>query len=83
MKSKTPRGPVPSLIGSTMGKPRRVSVARKSECKRCGELLEVGKNCIAIPKLGGSFQNLKRYCDECFHNILKKTQTDLDTLRKI
>jgi hypothetical protein len=81
MTNKTPKGPVPSLIGSTMGRPRRVRVERKSECKRCGVGLEAGKECIAIPKLGGAFQNLRRYCEKCYRAILEKTESDLETLR--
>lgn len=78
-----PKGPVPSLIGSTLGKPRRVPVQRKSECKRCGGAVEAGRDCIAIPQLGGSFQPLRRYCDDCYKSILEKTQSDLDILKTL
>jgi hypothetical protein len=80
MKNGKPKGPVPSLIGSTLGKPRRVPVEKKSTCKRCGAPILAGQNCVAIPQLGGSFSNLKRYCEECFKAILEKTKADLDQL---
>jgi hypothetical protein len=83
MKNGKPRGPVPSLIGSTLGRPRRVVVGKKSTCKRCGEPIIAGQNCVAIPKLGGAFTSLKRYCDGCYKAILEKTKTDLDRLMEL
>jgi len=80
MKTGKPRGPVPSLIGCTLGTPRRVPVEKKSKCKRCNAPILAGHNCIAIPQLGGSFSSLKRYCEECFKAILGKTKTDLEEL---
>jgi hypothetical protein len=80
MKKGKPRGPVPSLIGSTLGTPRRVPVERTSECTRCSVAIAAGRDCVAIPKLGGSFSSLKRYCDDCFKAILEKTEVDLDGL---
>ena len=80
MKKGKPRGPVPSLIGSTLGTPRRVPVKRKSDCRRCGAPIVAGQNCVAIPQLGGGFTNLGRYCEECFKAILEKTKTDLNEL---
>lgn len=81
--SGKPKGKVPSLIGSTLGTPRRVYVKNKSKCKRCNGVIETGQNCAAIPQLGGGFQSLRRYCEECFKRILQKTQNDLDEFKKI
>jgi hypothetical protein len=78
---KKPKGPVPSLIGSSNGKPKRIPVKRTSPCSRCESPIEGGGDCVGIPKLGSGFTNYKRYCDECFQAILEKTQLDLNELK--
>jgi hypothetical protein len=83
MKKSKPKGPTPSLIGSTLGSPKRVLVEKKSECNRCRSSIDAGQNCAAIPQLGGSFSSKRRYCEECFKTILEKTQADLDDLKRI
>lgn len=80
MKSTKPRGKTPSLIGSTLGAPRKNMVKGKSHCKRCKALIAKGVECYEIPQLGGSFSNYRRYCDGCFRSILEKTKSDLDAL---
>jgi hypothetical protein len=81
MTKKTPRGPIPSLIGSTNGRPRRAEVKRKSYCYRCNDGILAGTSCVEIPKLGSGFATPKRICDTCFQAILQKTTQDLDELR--
>lgn len=78
MKKRTPRGPVPSLIGGSNGRPQRVKVGKKSCCSRCHCEFSKGDTCISIPKLGGSFVGRRRVCDECYRGILKKTRVDLN-----
>ena len=80
MKSGKPRGKIPSLIGSTLGAPRKTVPDGTSKCKRCEERIPKGTECYEIPQLGGSFSNYKRYCDPCFKSILERTKADLDTL---
>jgi hypothetical protein len=80
MKSSKPRGRTPSLIGSTLGTPRKGLVERESHCKRCNAAISKGVECYEIPQLGGSFSNYKRYCDGCFRSILEQTKADLDAL---
>lgn len=75
-----PRGRSPSLIGSTLGTPKLVTIAKSTPCKRCGTALHKGLVCYAIPQLGGAFTNLRRYCTPCFRNILQKTKEDLESL---
>lgn len=82
MTKKTPKGPVPSLIGGTNGRPVRVEVQRRSECYRCDDEIVSGASCIAIPKLG-SFTNKRRVCDACYQAILKQTSEDLEKLRQL
>ncbi len=74
---------MPSLIGSSNGKPKRVDVLGPSHCSRCKIPLSKGQICIEIPKLGNSFSNPKRYCDECYQSILQKTEQDLEELKKL
>jgi hypothetical protein len=78
-----PRGPVPSLIGGANGKPQRVTVQRRCNCKRCDKELHSGEECIEIPQLGQSFNSKKRICNECFAKILEKTEKDLEILKSI
>jgi len=80
MKSNKPKGKTPSLIGSTLGKPRKGLVERESHCKRCDAVISKGIECYEIPQLGGSFSSYKRYCDTCFRSILVQTQADLDAI---
>ena len=81
MKKSNPRGPTPSLIGGTNGRPKRVPVTRLSKCYRCGDGLASGTECIEIPKLGTAYSTARRCCDACFKLILTKTESDLAELR--
>ncbi len=80
MKKNKPRGRTPSLIGGSLGSPRKCIVQKSCACKRCKASIQKGAECYEISQLGGSFSNYKRYCDDCFHSILEKTKTDLDLL---
>jgi hypothetical protein len=80
MKSAKPKGKTPSLIGSTLGAPRKRLVARESHCKRCNVCIPKDTQCCEIPQLGGTFSNYRPYCDECFLSILEQTKVDLDAL---
>lgn len=83
MKKSSPRGPTPSLIGGTNGRPKRATVKRLSQCYRCHGDLVMGSNCIEIPKLGQAYSTDRRVCDECFQLILRKTEEDLAEIRKL
>lgn len=77
-----PKGKTPSLIGSSNGRPRKVTVERKSECNRCSCEILVEQECFGIPKVG-SFTSLKRYCRTCFDNILEQTRKDLEEVKNL
>ena len=83
MKGRKPKGPVPSLIGGSNGRPKRVAVQRQSRCSRCHMLFVAGDTCVAIPKLGGAYSNAKRVCDKCFQRILEKTAKDFEEIRAL
>ena len=80
MKSSNskPKGKTPSLIGGSLGTPRKRLVQRASSCKRCGQTIQKGVECYEIPHLGGTFNDPKPFCDNCFRSILEKTKADLD-----
>lgn len=80
MSKRSPKGPVPSLIGGANGRPKLVLVQRVSKCWRCHEAIPSGRSCVAIPKLRGAYAAEKRVCDECFRRILEKTMADLEEL---
>ena len=83
MSKRKPRGPVPSLIGGSNGRPKRVDVQRQSKCSRCHVPFMAGETCIEIPKVGGAYSSAKRVCDECFQDILKKTGEDFEEVREL
>lgn len=78
-----PKGKTPSLIGSTLGRPKRVDVKRRSTCSRCACEIAAGSVCFGIPRLGGAFSNEARYCQGCYSQILDQTEKDLKALRAI
>ena len=83
MKNLNPKGKTPSLIGSSNGRPKRVTVERKSICCRCkGDILS-GQDCFGIPKAGSGFNSLRRYCKGCFQNVLVQSQKDLDEIKNL
>lgn len=81
MASKIPKGKTPSLIGSSNGRPKSVTVERKCKCRRCdGELL-AGTTCFDIPKTGGAFSSMRRFCGACYKKVLEQTEKDLADLK--
>lgn len=83
MKKIKPKGKTPSLIGGKNGRPKCILVERKSECARCKDEISAGVECIAIPQNNGPFSSPKRFCKECFANILLKTSEDLEEIKKL
>jgi hypothetical protein len=83
MTKTTPRGPTPSLIGGTNGRPRLRDVKKKSHCYRCNDEIASGQTCIEIPKLGTGYRSAKPVCGECFGLILKKTFEDLESIKAL
>jgi hypothetical protein len=83
MSKAKPKGPTPSLIGGTNGRPKRTVVQRRSECFRCHADLLAGTECVAIPKLGGAYSTERRICDACFKLVLAKTAEDLAEVGKL
>lgn len=82
MKKNKPKGKTPSLIGGTLGNPKKCVVQRACPCNRCKVTIRKDVECYEISQLGGSFSNYKRYCDDCFRSILDQTKSDLDNFFK-
>ncbi len=82
-ENKSPRGKTPSLIGSANGRPKRIIVQKKSECKRCHCDILVGHDCFGIPKATSSFGSIRRFCKECFYKIIEQTRVDLEELKTL
>lgn len=74
---------MPSLIGSSNGRPKRVQVLKASACSRCHADFVAGQTCIAIPKLGSGYSTPKRVCELCFQQILEKTAADFDAVKAL
>lgn len=83
MKINKRKGPTPSLIGSANGKPKRVEVLKKSKCSRCCVELLAGQTCIEIPKARSAYSASRRFCDDCYQGILKKTVEDLEAAKAL
>ena len=83
MKKQKPKGKTPSLIGSSNGRPTKVAVKAKCECKRCHSDILVGDDCFEIPRTGSGFRTSKRFCKECFQKVLIQTQKDLDEIKQL
>jgi hypothetical protein len=83
MTKVAPRGPTPSLIGGSNGRPKRVEVKKLSACYRCRDDLVKGMTCIEVPKLGGAYTSARRMCDECFKQMLSKTAEDLAEVARL
>jgi len=83
MNKAKPKGPVPSLIGGTNGRPARETVKQASKCSRCKGDFKKGDPCIEIPTHGGPFVKYKRYCDVCLQAILEKTYKDLEEVKAL
>jgi hypothetical protein len=82
MSKAKPKGPTPSLIGGTNGRPKLVQIERRSECFRCHDSLLAGTKCVAIPKLGGAYSSDRRICNSCYKLVLAKTAEDLTEVSK-
>lgn len=83
MTNQKPKGKTPSLIGSSNGRPKRITVERRSECCRCHKDICPGQDCFGIPKASSGFSSIKRYCKECFQNVIAQTYRDLEEIIKL
>lgn len=77
-----PKGKTPSLISGK--KPKKVKVKKRINCVRCKCAIEAGADCFGIPNIRVRFLSpIKKYCKQCFDNIIDQTQRDLDEARNL
>ena len=78
----SPKGKTPSLIGSSLGRPQRRTCGRRTPCRRCGRDIEKGQNCYDVPQPLKPRSTTRRFCTECFRNVLAQTKRDVKTLEE-
>jgi hypothetical protein len=77
------KGKTPSLIGSTLGRPRKELCGRETPCSRCGEPIAKGEDCFDVPQLRKPHASTRRFCSQCFANVLAQTRCDLEQLETL
>jgi hypothetical protein len=68
---------IPSLINGSAGRPTLKTAGKKCDCVGCGGGIIKGEKCFDIPNPRTSFSNPRRFCVECFRQVLAKTKADL------
>lgn len=81
--SKKARGKTPSLIGSSLGRPKMVAAGKRTPCSRCGADIAMGDKCFDVPRPDKPFNSSRRFCTECFSLVLEQTKTDLALLETL
>lgn len=77
------RGKAPSLIGSSLGRPKSVMAGKLCACGRCKSSIRKGDQCFDVPQLARSFSNTRRFCSICFASVLQQTRSDLAQLEAL
>ncbi|MCI4625763.1 MAG: hypothetical protein L3V56_07350 [Candidatus Magnetoovum sp. WYHC-5] len=78
-----PKGPTPSLISGSNGKPSMAIAGKERMCVRCKSKITKGDRCFEIPKVTAGFSSKKPFCQNCFRDILDKTEADLEECQKL
>lgn len=73
------RGRTPSLIGSGAGASKFVIAKGERTCRRCGEAIEGGEDCVQVGVAGS--MGHRTYCLGCYGDILGETGKQLQKLR--
>ncbi len=75
-----PKGKTPSLIGSSLGRPIKKICGRKTSCSRCRADILKGVVCHDVPQLRKQHSATRRFCENCFNEVLVQSRKDLDKL---
>jgi hypothetical protein len=75
-----PKGKTPSLIGSSLGRPRSAVAKRSSPCSRCDVDITMGASCFDVPQPQKKFASTRRFCTTCYRAVLEQTKRDLAEL---
>ena len=76
-----PKGKTPSLIGSSLGRPSVATAGKLCKCSRCGSGIAMGVKCYDIPQPKKPFGSPRRFCVDCFQQVLEQTGQDLAALK--
>ena len=77
------KGKTPSLIGSSLGRPRKQTCGRETPCSRCRAGIVKGENCYDVPQPKKPHSSTRRFCAECFDGVLEQTRRDLEKLEAL
>lgn len=78
-----PKGKTPSLIGSSLGRPRKKTCGRETPCSRCHERIAKGEDCYDVPQPQKPHSSTRRFCARCFRRVLKQTKRDVAELEVV
>ena len=79
----TKRGPTPSLLSGSNGRPNTVFARKARPCSRCSRTIYKEEKCFEVPKIAGGFSNNKTYCRACFKEVLIKSREDLEAAESL
>jgi uncharacterized 2Fe-2S/4Fe-4S cluster protein (DUF4445 family) len=77
------KGKTPSLIGSSLGRPVAATAGKKCACSRCDAVLVKGDRCIDVPQPNKPFNSSRRFCVDCFAQVLARTKADVTALEAL
>ena len=77
------KGKIPSLIGSSLGRPSKKICGRKTACSRCREGIAKDEDCYDVPQPKKPHSSPRRFCTECFADVLEQTKRDLGNLETL
>jgi len=78
-----PKGKVPSLIGGSLGKPVSVDAGRKCKCSRGQTDIVKSEKCYDVPQPKKAFSSKRRFCANCFKQVIEQSQKDLNNLQTL
>lgn len=78
-----PKGKTPSLIGSSLGRPRAASAGKACACSRCKGGIARADKCYDVPQPSKPFASTRRFCDGCFKDVLAETKRDIAELEAL
>jgi hypothetical protein len=53
---------------------------KSAPCSRCEVQIVMGEQCYDVPQPSKKFRNTRRFCRDCFKDVLAETRKDLDQL---
>ena len=78
-----PKGKTPSLIGSSLGRPKVDTAGKSLSCSRCGVGVPKGAKCYVVPQPSKPFNSPRRFCPACFQMVLEQSKKDLQELESL